>query len=99
MMHRRILWVVWPAFMVAGVLEIMVFAMFDPHDLHWFGQPVDWSRQGIYTVSFFVFWFMGCASSALTLLSSLPVEVINGCPLMPAERPDDCPKQSKDGCC
>ena len=56
MWAKRLMWVVWPAFLVAGVLEMLVFAMVDPQDLHWAGQPLELSRQGIYTVAFFVFW-------------------------------------------
>jgi hypothetical protein len=76
MWNQRWMWILWPAFLVAGVLEMLVFAMVDPHDLHWFGQPVTMSRQGIYTVAFFVFWGIAAASSALTtLLSMSPFEV------------------------
>ena len=65
---RRWMVIVWPAFLVAAVLEMVVFALVDPSDLHWFGQPLDWSRQAAYTVAFFVFWGVAMASSALTLL-------------------------------
>jgi hypothetical protein len=76
MWTQRWMWILWPAFLVAGVLEVLVFAMVDPNDLHWFGQPVTMSRQGIYTVAFFVFWGVTAASSALTtLLSMSPFEV------------------------
>ena len=50
MWTKRLMWVIWPAFLVAGILEMLVFAMVDPQDLHWAGQPLDLSRQGIYTV-------------------------------------------------
>lgn len=73
---QRIMWVVWPSFLMAGVLEILVFAMVDPQLLHWFGQSVQLSRQGIYTVTFFVFWLVTMLSSALTaLLAVAPSEV------------------------
>lgn len=63
--------VVWPAFLVAAVLEMIVFAMVDPGDLQWLGgTPLPWSRQAVYTVAFFVFWIMAMFSSALTLLLS-----------------------------
>ncbi len=75
-MKQRLMWVLWPAFLVAGVLEILVFGMVDPQDLHWFGQPLDWSRQAVYTAAFFVFWGVTALSSALTaLLSMSPAEV------------------------
>jgi hypothetical protein len=84
------MWIAWPAFLVAGVLEMIVFAMVDPQDLHWFGQPVALSRQGVYTISFFVFWAVTMASSALTtLLAQSPFEV-NRCPVPTGERPADC---------
>ncbi len=93
MWAQRLMWIAWPAFLVAGVLEVLVFAMVDPHDLHWFGHPVEWSRQAIYTVAFFVFWALTMASSALTTLLSLSPFEVNRCPLPADGRPDGCPKQ------
>ena len=69
---KRWMWVAWPAFLLAGVLEMLVFAFVDPGDLRWHGQPLDWSRAAVYTVSFFVFWGATAASSALTVLLSQP---------------------------
>lgn len=68
MRARHWMGIAWPAFLLAAVLEMLVFAMVDPGDLHWFGQPLDWSRQAVYTVAFFVFWGVTMASSALTAL-------------------------------
>lgn len=76
-LKQRLMWIVWPAFLMAGVMEMLVFALVDPQDLHWMGQPLEWSRQGIYTVAFFVFWAVTAASSALTALLTLPAEEIN----------------------
>jgi len=64
---RRLMWVLWPAFLVAGVAELVFFSVFDPFDLHFFGAPLEMSRQAIYTMGFFGFWALGIASSALTL--------------------------------
>ena len=67
-MRQRLMWILWPAFLVAGVLEMAVFAMFDPHDMHWFGQPVEVSRQSVYTLSFFVLWAItACASASASM--------------------------------
>ena len=97
MLAQRWMWIAWPAFLVAGVLEMIVFALVDPSDLHWFGQPVALSRQGVYTVSFFVFWGITMLSSGLTtLLAQSPFEV-NQCPMPIDQRPDGCAKQ--EGCC
>ncbi len=69
--------IVWPAFLAAGVLEIAVFAVFDPQDLHWGGEPLAFSRQAIYTVAFFVFWGVTIASSALTALLDMSADEVN----------------------
>ena len=71
------MWIAWPAFLVAGILEVLVFAMVDPQDLHWFGQPVSLSRQGVYTLAFFVFWVIAMVSSALTALLAMPPSEVN----------------------
>ncbi len=97
MLAQRMMWIAWPAFLVAGVLEMMVFAMVDPHDLHWFGQPLDMSRQAVYTLAFFAFWLMTMASSALTTLLAMSPFEVNRCPLPADGRPDGCPKQ--ENCC
>ena len=59
--------VVWPAFLTAAVAELVFFSIFDPFDLHFFGAPLDMSREAIYTMGFFGFWGLGIASSALTV--------------------------------
>jgi hypothetical protein len=76
MLSKRMMWIAWPAFLMAGVLEMLVFAMVDPQDLHWFGHAIPLSTQGVYTVSFFVFWVVTMLASGLTaLLAISPVEV------------------------
>lgn len=92
MRNRKLMWIAWPAFLAACVLELVVFALVDPQDLQWFGQPLAWSRQAVYTMAFFVFWAIAAASSGLTvLLGKSPAEV-NVCPFSPGERPDGCPQ-------
>jgi len=91
------MWIAWPAFLVAGVLEMLVFAMVDPSDLHWFGQPLEMSRQAIYTLAFFAFWIVTMASSALTTLLAMSPFEVNRCPLPADGRPEGCPKQ--ENCC
>jgi hypothetical protein len=73
---QRLMWVIWPGFLVAGVAEAIFFTIFDPFDLHFFGAPLEMSRQAIYTMGFFGFWVLGIASSALTIfLERGPAEV------------------------
>jgi hypothetical protein len=72
MVSQRMMSVVWPAFIMAGVLEMLVFAVVDPHDMQWFGQPFEMSRQGIYTLAFFAFWLVTSLSSMLTTYLATP---------------------------
>ena len=97
MLAQRLMWIAWPSFLVAGVIEMFVFAMVDPADLHWFGQPVELSRNGVYTLAFFAFWGMTMVSSALTTLLSMSPFEVNRCPLPEDDRPEGCPKQGS--CC
>jgi hypothetical protein len=93
MWNQKLMWIAWPAFLAACVLELVVFVMADPNDLHWFGQPLALSRQGLYTLSFFVFWAICAASNALTALLAKPPSEVNVCPFTPGERPDGCPQR------
>lgn len=93
MRSQKLMWIAWPAFLAACVLELFVFAMVDPNELQWFGQPLVLSRQGMYTVSFFMFWAIGMGSNALTLLLTKTPAEVNLCPFTPEERPDGCPQR------
>jgi len=76
MLTDRLMWIAWPAFLVAAVLEVMVFAVLDPQTLSLFGERLGWSRYAVYTATFFIFWAMMMVSSALTtLLSMSPFEI------------------------
>ena len=70
MFKQKLMWVAWPAFLSACGLELLVFALIDPQDLHWSGQPLGWSRQGVYTAAFFAFWGICMVSSMLTVMLS-----------------------------
>jgi hypothetical protein len=64
----RAMCVLWPSFLAACALEMLVFGLVDPGDLHWpvAGGPV--SRQAVYAMGFFAFWAATAASSALTAM-------------------------------
>ncbi|GLS12711.1 hypothetical protein [Hydrogenophaga electricum] len=97
MKAQRWMWVGWPSFLAAAVLEMLVFAMVDPHDLHWFGEPLALSRQAVYTLAFFGFWAITLTSSALTtLLAMSPLEV-NRCPVPEDQRPEGCVRHPHAG--
>lgn len=65
--------VLWPAFLMAGVMEMFVFALVDPNDLHGFGgEAIELSRQAIYTLTFLIFWAMISAAAATTAWLAAP---------------------------
>lgn len=96
-LSRRSMWVLWPAFLVAGAANAIFFTVFDPFDLLFFSAPLGLSRMAVYTLGFFVFWGIGVAASTLTVfLARSPFEV-NRCPLEGSERPMGCPKRDDNG--
>lgn len=97
MRAQRWLWVAWPAFLVAALLEGVVFAWVDPQQLQWLGQPLNLSREAVYTLAFFVFWALTMLSSGLTTLLSLSPFEVNRCPVPPGQRPVDCAKSKASG--
>ena len=69
--------IVWPAFIAACAMEMLVFGLFDPHDLRWFGQDLEISAEAAYTLAFFAFWAVTGASSWLTVTLGLSTEEVN----------------------
>lgn len=67
--RARVLLILWPAFVMAGVLEMAVFAVLDPDSLTWFGaEPIGWSRSTVYSITFLIFWGAIATSGAITKL-------------------------------
>ena len=65
----RALLILWPAFLMAGVLEMLTFAVVDPDSLHWFGgEAIGWSRSAVYSVTFLIYWSVIATSAAITVL-------------------------------
>lgn len=92
-MKERLIWVLWPGFVLAAAMEVLFFAFVDPGELQFNGEPLDLSRTALYSLFFFFFWLMGSASSAFTcFLQRSPFEV-NRCPLPDDARPAGCPKR------
>lgn len=99
MKSQRLIWVLWPGFVMAIPAVGIVFTLVDPADLHAFGQPLELSRLGAYSLGFLFFWALCSACSALTcLLQRSPFEM-NRCPLTPPNRPVGCPKREETGEC
>lgn len=77
MWTQRLMWIVWPAFLAAGVMEMLVFSAFDPQDLQWSAQLAELSRTGIYSLAFFVFWAVFIVAGYLTVLLSISAAELN----------------------
>ncbi len=66
---QRIICVLWPSFLIAGIQTIVFFTLFDP-DVIFYEYNI--SRLGSYTIGFFAFWFFSILPSTLTLFFSKP---------------------------
>ena len=85
-MKERLMVVGWSSFLMACVLEALVFSMVDPASVHLIGDDGDgWSSRAIYTLAFFSFWVLAALASGLTvyLARRLPGETL-GESLVPA---------------
>jgi hypothetical protein len=64
---QKAIWILWPSFLVAAAAEVVFFALFDPGELTFFGQPLELSRTAVYSIGFFLFWGFAAVSSWLSL--------------------------------
>jgi hypothetical protein len=77
---QRLIWILWPSFVVAGIAEAVFFTLIDPQELYLFGEPVNYSRLATYSIGFFAFWALCAASSAFTCFIQTASRQVNGCP-------------------
>ena len=99
-MMQRLIPILWPSFLVAGVADILFTTLFDPLEIVYRGEPLIEHRIAAYTIGFFVFWLLCISSSMLTCYFQRSANEINRCPLPPPKRPAGCPKREgeSDGC-
>jgi hypothetical protein len=65
---QRVGVVAWPAFVVAGLIEMFVFAFVEPASLHTLaGAALELSATAVYSVAFFVFWGLVAGACAVAL--------------------------------
>lgn len=70
---RLVMVALWPSFLMAGVLEALVFSVVDPAAL---GAPAHLPATAIYTLAFLCFWATtGLAAGLALLLADLPAQV------------------------
>lgn len=98
-MMQRLIQILWPSFLIAGVADIIFTTLFDPLEILYRGEPLFDHRLAAYTVDFFIFWMIGLASSALTCYFQRGADEINRCPLPAPKRPEGCPKRDDEGGC
>ncbi len=71
---KLIIWVLWPAFIAAGIAEVIFFTVIDPQQLYLFGQPVELPAMTTYSIGFLMFWLI-CAGASLMTWFMLPQEI------------------------
>jgi len=101
-MMQRLIHILWPSFLVAGVANIALATLFDPLELIYHGEALIEHRIAAYTLGFFIFWLICIASSAMTCYFQAGANEINRCPLPPPKRPVGCPKgegKNEADCC
>lgn len=101
-MMQRIIQILWPSFLVAGLADIIFITLFDPLEIIYRGEVLIEHRIAAYTIGFFVFWLLCITSSMLTCYFQRSAGEINRCPLPPRKRPEGCPTRDEKGdggCC
>jgi hypothetical protein len=77
-LQMHLMAILWPSFLMAGVLEVLVFALVDPSSLRWLGgDALALSPNAVYTLAFFAFWGVIAAAGLLTRLLEGDAEHIN----------------------
>lgn len=64
---QKLIQILWPSFLVAGVVEAIFFTVINPSELYFFGSPVRLDAITTYSIGFFAFWLI-CAASSLTTI-------------------------------
>lgn len=72
---QKIIAVLWPSFLVAGVETIIFFTIFDPLNVF---IDYDVTRLGAYSIGFFLFWFFAILPCVLTLYFAKPCKPCAG---------------------
>lgn len=73
-MVQRMVSVLWPSFLTAGLATILFFAAFDPQLIVMVSGYGEITRMGGYTIGFFLFWLLTASSCALTCYFQRPCD-------------------------
>lgn len=71
---KHVIWILWPAFIAAGIAEVVFFTVIDPKQLYLFGESVELAALSTYSIGFFLFWAL-CAGSSLMTYFMLPQSI------------------------
>lgn len=74
---QKLVAVLWPSFLAAGVATVLFFTAFDPHALGMALGVGSVDRLGAYTIGFFCFWILTASSSAFTCYFQKPCDQVN----------------------
>ncbi len=75
---QRIIAVLWPSFITAGIATVLFFMAFDPEQLVASGLLPAVSRLGAYSIGFFLFWLLTASSCLLTCYFQRPCQPPQG---------------------
>ena len=71
---QRVVAILWPAFITAGVATVLFATAFDP-DIIFVDYNI--SRLGSYTICFFLFWLFGAITATATCFFLKPCQAFN----------------------
>lgn len=74
---QRIISILWPSFLTAGVATILFFTAFDPQLIVAVSGYGEISRLGGYSIGFFLFWLLTSISCLLTCFFQRPCPTID----------------------
>lgn len=90
---KRLIWIFWPSFIVAGVAEGLFFTIVDPQELYLFGEAVNFSRTATYSIGFLAFWAICASSSMFTCFLQRTAREVNK-----GVGADESAKSGEEGC-
>lgn len=69
---QKVIAVLWPSFLTAGIATILFFTAFDPQILLAMSGYEHISQLGGYTIGFFLFWLLTASTCVLTCYFQRP---------------------------
>jgi len=73
---QKVIAIMWPSFLTAGVATILFFTAFDP-ELLMAMRGYEITRLGGYTIGFFLFWLLTSSSCFLTCYFQRPCDDVD----------------------